>query len=145
MKRHAYTLFELIVVTLILTVILSVAIGSFGAWHYESSPDIFAEKFRREAAFSRRRAIAAGRSITVKFLAEKRKFEFVTAQLSVPAGLAVKYNGNLLESETMVCRFFPDGSAKRAMFEFIGPNESSVQLRISPLTGFAEIVNEQEP
>ncbi len=134
MRRHNYTLMELITVTVILMLLLSIGTMRFRADWWAGTPEQKAEEFRRMAAICRRQAAATGKVCAIVFDPEHRCVRGGGERLTYPEELQVWRNGRELEQSEILVRFFPDGSATAAVVEFRSRGET-VPLRISPLTG----------
>ena len=133
-KRHPYTLLEMIAVTAVIMMVVGVATVNFSNLRLDKSPDELTEDLRRMGALCRRYAIAQGKAHEVFYHHEKRIIKFDKEIIQLPEGTKLLINDVEPEEDLMCMTFFPDGNAAVAVIEFAA-GEDVAGIRVSPLTG----------
>lgn len=133
-RRHSYTLLEMIVVTAVIMMVTGIATINFSNLRLEKSPVELAEELRRMGALCRRYAIAQGKAQEVFYRQEKRLLKFDKESIFLPEGTKLLVDGAEPEEDIGCMKFFPDGSAAAAAIEFVS-GEDIAGVTVSPLTG----------
>ena len=129
-KRHPYTLLEMIVVTAVIMLVVGVATVNFSNLRLDKSPDELTEELRRMGALCRRYA----KPQEVFYYHKKRIIKFDKESIYLPEETKLLVNGVEPEDDLMCMKFFPDGNAAVAAIEFAA-GEDVAGVRVSPLTG----------
>ena len=133
-KRHPYTLLEMIVVTAVIMLVVGVATVNFSNLRLDKSPDELTEELRRMGALCRRYAIAQGKAHEVFYHHEKRIIKFDKEIIQLPEGTKLLINDVELTEDAMCMKFFPDGNTAVTVIEFVSGDDVA-GVRVSPLTG----------
>ena len=133
-RRHPYTLLEMIAATAIIMMVVGIATVNFSSLRLDKSPDELTEELRRMGALCRRYAIAQGKPQEVFYYHEKRIIKFDKESIYLPEETKLSVNGIEPEEDLMCMKFFPDGNAAVAEIEFAAGKDVA-GVRVSPLTG----------
>ena len=133
-KRHPYTLLEMIVVTAVIMLVVGVATVNFSNLRLDKSPDELTEELRRMGALCRRYAIAQGKAHEVFYHHEKRIIKFDKEIIQLPEGTKLLINDVEPTEDAMCMKFFPDGNTAVTVIEFVSGDDVA-GVRVSPLTG----------
>ena len=133
-KRHPYTLLEMIVVTAVIMLVVGVATVNFSNLRLDKSPDELTEELRRMGALCRRYAIAQGTPQEVFYYHKKRIIKFDKEIIQLPEGTMLLINDVEPTEDAMCMKFFPDGNTAVTVIEFVSGDDVA-GVRVSPLTG----------
>ena len=133
-KRHPYTLLEMIAATAVIMMVVGVATVNFSNLRLDKSPDELTEELRRMGALCRRYAIAQGKAHEVFYHHEKRIIKFDKEIIQLPEGTKLLINDVEPAEDAMCMKFFPDGNASVTVIEFVSGDDIA-GVRVSPLTG----------
>jgi type II secretion system protein H len=123
-RQAGFTLLELLVVLLIVTVLVGLSVPQFGRTYRHLELQVFASEVANRLTYAGRRAVARGEVLRVQFDVPGRRYWLTRARPASAAatfervpdkfGRAVAVPGSIsLVSRTPAVTFYPDGRADR--------------------------------
>ncbi len=157
-KRHSYTLIELVAVIVIMGLISSVVVLQFRKLPAFISLESKVNEFKKVLAQARNNAACRGVNTTVVFDAEKRRIfmpqkstdeqKLSPIEIYLPDEIKLLRNDEEVESgeeNLILFKFYPDGTGDGNSI-VLELRKHKFQISISPLSGsiIAEEINEQK-
>ncbi len=141
-----FTLFEIIVVMILLSVATSMVFMNFGKNHDHLEHRAFAEKMVSMCKKTRQRALILGEPSTFKISSLNKECWMDNTEkiLKIPEDILMEGEGITQIDDDLYCiTFFPDGSSSGGKLILSVNRQTIYQFRIDMLTGILEVINDQ--
>ena len=138
-RQAGFTLLELLVVTLIVTVMAGVAVPQFRHTFRHLQLQVFASDVAKLLTYANRRSVATGEVLRIHFDVDGRRYWLARAPAASPAGTFERVPDKFgrvasvpvsisIASSTRDVTFYPDGRADR--FEMVISDDSQAGYRL---------------
>ena len=138
--QAGFTLLELLVVTLILTVLVGLSVPQFGRTFRHLQLQVFASDVATLFTYASRRAVTRGEVLRIQFDVKGRRYWLVSAQDASPEAKFERVSGKFgrvssvpgtisVASGTPDVTFYPDGRADR--FEMLISEDGRAGYRVA--------------
>jgi prepilin-type N-terminal cleavage/methylation domain-containing protein len=144
--QGGFTLLELIVVLFLAGLVVALVAPSFTGTLDSSRLRSGAAEVRSVFTLARTLAASGSKARTVAFDVQKGEFSVLGEARTyvLPEGVRIesaRVGGAVVEKETFLVRFYPDGSAERAEIVVSSSTGGRFRVTVEPLTGIAEAVS----
>ena len=144
-RKHNFTLLELIVTVMIMALLIGVAVSSLSRTPVFMSLRQIAGDVKLACASMRQTASFQNKTMTVSYDPESRLLTAEDTAIEIPEDMKIVLAGTDITRENEkreLFRLFPDGSGEGQEIE-LAWGEDKLVLTLSPLTGRILIRNEQ--